>query len=1071
MVGVSSGVRVKIEQPSPSRSLLFASEEGPLAESSNISVWNNLLDLFKSDAKPRKTHKSSKNAKRKLHISNDTGGNSADSVVEARTAKKGLKRERNSRGRAEEGPSDNAIKAKISLDSCSTNVGEYICPICSHTVVGKSSQNVLDEAALLKHMRCHEGELDSSSKFPCTLCFNYYKTSAIDKHYKQAHDSSEGHGICEVFLFTNSVQKYRPLSDLPPSLEVDSATNVRPISPAIEGTMFYEDPSPLPTDQVSTELLWASVDEESATDVAAQSSESREINENPMSLIESTIEKYACERAPNVEQPDDQVLDIESSTVSICSDSPCVEDKITVIDNPSSLQLTSVSDHTPTVFDTNVIDSELECHEERSGSNLSSAELHKLAVRQKFSWDGPPPPPLDVDQVGQLMKLFRNECPFCKDGPRILRIPENFSDETKEESMIAHIVKFHNSDPAATWVFDHKRYNISVDEKINPLKFLLKPAEDGSLICSSCEKATFPKLSNLRIHWPTCISVCGRFRDGLRKGRCVLVSASAATTKEKKCRSKNQAVECPLPNCNFAWRPSFIYNNAVGQIAHMICRHGSDEEAYELAMKIGKEERLSEEFPFLDVANVRNATGVFSTINELVQHARRYHPTEENYSGAPKCPISSCTKTLRRWYDVSDNVLQLLHVMKEHVLKEEGVLWISRWTEKFDLVMEEESKFKFDVLKSLRISLEKGSAHLSCLQCRKFFEYSKYLHHRKRGLCIGASEMSESTCNSDLVSLSGREACDFDESESGRETSKASQIPSVSEVSQKSPRSNDLTLSNECVEETSMFLDASKSSTALRDEYSLHCNSECVDTMESNRVLMNSDSSIPCAIACEDPLPCVPHSDQLVVPPQEPSVSSSKSSESVNVTDGTSKSRSLFDELPERIFINTTKPVKPKPREPPEDISHLKEVEGYPCNYCNFKALKISGMRRHIYLSHSDVLPSMAAQISSPCHHCAKVLETRRELLRHITYCHADIPNAFKCGSCHKSFGSAHRMREHERRTHESKLILDPKHLQCPICNREFDDKRSRDDHVKRHAYLNSDTVRGSEECVSDGIS
>ncbi|VDL80705.1 unnamed protein product [Nippostrongylus brasiliensis] len=153
-------------------------------------------------------------------------------------------------------------------------------------------------------------------------------------------------------------------------------------------------------------------------------------------------------------------------------------------------------------------------------------------------------------------------------------------------------------------------------------------------------------------------------------------------------------VKCPLPKCASAWRPSFKYPNSVTQIAHIISRHVDEKEAYDVAMKLAQTEKLLEEFPFLDVAKSFAKSSAtenllwlqcakcdrgFHSPYELVQHAKRYHPTEEHYSGAPKCPFG-CKKRLQRLRStVSDNVLRLLHVMIVHLPQEDAVSWVRKW--------------------------------------------------------------------------------------------------------------------------------------------------------------------------------------------------------------------------------------------------------------------------------------------------------------------------------------------------------------------------------------------------------
>ncbi|KAK5981665.1 hypothetical protein GCK32_016410, partial [Trichostrongylus colubriformis] len=65
------------------------------------------------------------------------------------------------------------------------------------------------------------------------------------------------------------------------------------------------------------------------------------------------------------------------------------------------------------------------------------------------------------------------------------------------------------------------------------------------------------------------------------------------------------------------------------------------------------------------------------------------------------------------------------------------------------------------------------------------------------------------------------------------------------------------------------------------------------------------------------------------------------------------------------------------------------------------------------------------------------------------------------CAYCPKEFATSRGVREHERRSHESRLFLDAEHLVCPHCEQEFQNKRNRDEHVKRHSNPNSVIGRG----------
>ncbi|KAK5973135.1 hypothetical protein GCK32_012949, partial [Trichostrongylus colubriformis] len=165
---------------------------------------------------------------------------------------------------------------------------------------------------------------------------------------------------------------------------------------------------------------------------------------------------------------------------------------------------------------------------------------------------------------------------------------------------------------------------------------------------------------------------------------------------------------------------------------------------------------------------------------------------------------------------------------------------------------------------------------------------------------------------------------------------------------------------------------------------------------------------------------------RAVVPPRQAEVYSpstadpSKPAKRMSTTGAT-----LFDELPQRIVKNMVK----QNTVPPVDISHIEGAKGYPCNFCEFKG--------------------------------RTVLDSRGKLLKHIGDCHEDIPLAFKCAYCPKEFATSRGVREHERRSHESRLFLDAEHLVCPHCEQEFQNKRNRDEHVKRHSNPNSVIGRG----------
>ncbi|KAK6025449.1 hypothetical protein OSTOST_08652 [Ostertagia ostertagi] len=314
--------------------------------------------------------------------------------------------------------------------------------------------------------------------------------------------------------------------------------------------------------------------------------------------------------------------------------------------------------------------------------------------------------------------------------------------------MLAHVVKFHYKDPAAKWVLNAKRFHMSTGGRQTPLKFLLEPTKasifystdlqdaeevgdnlseqgvrsnvhmDGWLLCSSCEKASFDRIANLRVHWACCVNVCGRYRKDLREGRSVLESPSTVGKLPKR-RGKHEAIKCPLPTCVSAWRPSFKYPNAVTQIAHMISHHATDKEAYDIALKLGA---LNAIVGFILL------TSWNSMRSGIIQ--RKSITLERQVSD-----LDAANDCKRLKSGVTDNVLRLLHVMICHLPDEDAVTWVKNWMKKrrHESVMETEPVFKFDVQESLNASVESGQCQIMCTFCSSLVEGHKYFAHRRRG--------------------------------------------------------------------------------------------------------------------------------------------------------------------------------------------------------------------------------------------------------------------------------------------------------------------------------------------------
>ncbi|CAJ0602798.1 unnamed protein product [Cylicocyclus nassatus] len=86
------------------------------------------------------------------------------------------------------------------------------CPLCAYHVRSGWSQNSEQTLAkMVKHLRSHEGELDSSQKVACTLCYNFFSKSELDNHYRECHGEQPEFIESDVLYFTNSVHRQQGL--------------------------------------------------------------------------------------------------------------------------------------------------------------------------------------------------------------------------------------------------------------------------------------------------------------------------------------------------------------------------------------------------------------------------------------------------------------------------------------------------------------------------------------------------------------------------------------------------------------------------------------------------------------------------------------------------------------------------------------------------------------------------------------------------------------------------------------------------------------------------------------------
>ena len=122
----------------------------------------------------------------------------------------------------------------------------------------------------------------------------------------------------------------------------------------------------------------------------------------------------------------------------------------------------------------------------------------------------------------------------------------------------------------------------------------------------------------------------------------------------------------------------------------------------------------------------------------------------------------------------------------------------------------------------------------------------------------------------------------------------------------------------------------------------------------------------------------------------------------------------------------------------------------YNCEFCFMKFKHKSNLGRHIKTKHS----SSENRPVFKCQYCFKELTAKHSLLEHEKL-HENEMNGnikpFKCETCDKCFTTKNGLAEHEKNIHSSKLASDSEKHLCPLCGKEFKNKKCLRNHIQWH--------------------
>ncbi|CAJ0959002.1 unnamed protein product, partial [Mesorhabditis belari] len=169
--------------------------------------------------------------------------------------------------------------------------------------------------------------------------------------------------------------------------------------------------------------------------------------------------------------------------------------------------------------------------------------------------------------------------------------------------------------------------------------------------------------------------------------------------------------------------------------------------------------------------------------------------------------------------------------------------------------------------------------------------------------------------------------------------------------------------------------------------------------------------------------------------------------------------QTLIEARKAKLLENGGTPQKRKAKNRSPVAAPSPEV-GLACRFCNFRALTLVDLRLHFIQDHPDLgqrfgggsgVSVIMEKRPSICGVCDEEYSSRALLVKHISECHSNEDKCFTCWYCDKVFQTVQRVREHERRQHETPFLVDRQDLKCRECDICFTNKHNLNEHLRRH--------------------
>ncbi|GMT18762.1 hypothetical protein PFISCL1PPCAC_10059, partial [Pristionchus fissidentatus] len=390
------------------------------------------------------------------------------------------------------------------------------------------------------------------------------------------------------------------------------------------------------------------------------------------------------------------------------------------------------------LYDTGIVPSGEKEHPFKRAGNT----VHKKA----FRWTGEEPAQLTAEQI-ELIRVFKESgrcdlCPKTK-GYRGVSKMTNV-----EQSMMAHLIVRHGDDENAMAIVTRKRFLLCSSllsgamEAVPP--FLLENVHPNYLTCSRCLEFKCGRQSNLAVHWESCSGVKGNRGKSVNARKEKREEEGEKEKEEEReeritpKRTSTHSVRCPL--CREGWRKSVHYSDDVSVAVHLVLKHTTDKQAYEMVMQLEEETSLQSSFPFLNLHDsfafrVRHSESGIQcalcdtnspTLASAIRHATRSHATSKEKEeanivvGGLSCPLpSSCSSLRSILMGIPRSILaiQFIHLLFNHQPEEEEA---KQWMDA--VAVEDKEKLRCEA--NLRLDVDKcieswrdGKAYLVCALC------------------------------------------------------------------------------------------------------------------------------------------------------------------------------------------------------------------------------------------------------------------------------------------------------------------------------------------------------------------